>query len=50
VYERLKHRHLTGITALAFRLTRPLVERNLTSHNPSLRLFAFFKLGVICGG
>lgn len=50
VYERLKHRHLTGITALAFRLTRPLVERNLTSHNPSLKLFAFFKLGVICGG
>lgn len=47
-YAHVERYGLTGLTACLFRLTRPLLEANLTGNTPSLRLFAFYKLGYLC--
>lgn len=47
-YTQLEHYGLTGLTACFFRFTRPAVEKNLTGKMPSLKLFAFYKLGYLC--
>ncbi len=44
--KRAQQFHLLGITSLLFRITRPLLERNLQSGRPSLRLFDCYKLGL----
>ena len=41
----LSRLHLTAPVRLLYRLTRPLLRRNLLSHHPSLSLFSFYKLG-----
>ena len=47
-YTKLEQCRLTQLTAWLFRLTRPVVEKNLTGKTPSLKLFAFYKLGYLC--
>lgn len=47
-YTRLEQYGLTGFAASFFHLTRSLMEANLTGSTPSLRLFAFYKLGYLC--
>lgn len=42
---RLHQWHLTGIIKLFYRLTRPLLRRNLLGPHPSLLIFSFYKLG-----
>ncbi len=47
-YMPLKRLRLTGVVATIFKRNRNRIERNLTGANPSLRLFAFYKLGYLC--
>jgi glycosyltransferase involved in cell wall biosynthesis len=47
-YSKLQKLHLTGFVAFKFRLLRSLLERNLLSNKPSMRLFGFYKLGYLC--
>ena len=47
-YSKLQKLHFTGIVAFKFRLLRRLLERNLLSNKPSMRLFGFYKLGYLC--
>lgn len=47
-YDRLERRGWNGFVALVFRCTRTGLERNLTGRRPSLKLFAFYKLGYLC--
>lgn len=47
-YSRIKKTGLKPIFALKFRIFRPLLRWNLTSKNPSLRLFDLYKLGLLC--
>lgn len=47
-YTKLEQYGLTRLTASIFRLTRPAVETNLMGKMPSLKLFAFYKLGYLC--
>lgn len=45
------HLHRWGLgapTAILFRLTEKAVERQLCGRHPSLKLFAFYKLGYLC--
>ncbi len=42
---RLQQWHLTGIIKFLYRLTRPLLRRNLLGRNPALPVFSFYKLG-----
>ena len=42
---RLQRYHLTRLLLACYRLTRPLLRRNLLSRHPRLSLFAFYKLG-----
>lgn len=37
-----------GCVARIFRWVRPRLEANLTGNRPSMRLFAFYKLGYLC--
>ena len=37
--------HLTHVVRLGYSLMRPLIEYNLLSSHPNLKLFAFYKLG-----
>ncbi len=37
--------HLTGIVRIVYSVLRPLIEMNLLSRRPNLKLFAFYKLG-----
>lgn len=37
--------HLSWLFSLTFRLTKPLLRRNLLGKSPNLRIFAFYKLG-----
>lgn len=39
-----RKRHVDGLIRCVFRMGRYLMERNLMSRNPDLRLFAFYKL------
>lgn len=47
-YKALKRIHATRLTALLFRLSEKLITKNLTGKHPSLKLFAFYKLGYLC--
>ena len=42
----LQKRHLLGLFKVSFRLLAPALRWQLLSHNPSLRLFALYKLGT----
>lgn len=42
---RLQRLHLAGIARTVYRLSRPLLQRNLLGQHPSLAVFAFYKLG-----
>lgn len=46
--EYIKRLHLSCATDILFRITKPLLRHNLTGNNPSLYLFAFYKLGYLC--
>ena len=39
---------LAKIFAFKFKLVKGLMEKNLRSKNPSLRVFDFYKLGILC--
>ena len=47
-YNCLKRFHAVALTAFLFRISESLLEKNLTGKHPSLRLFAFYKLGYFC--
>ena len=47
-YNSLKRFHAVALTAFLFRISESLLEKNLTGKHPSLRLFAFYKLGYFC--
>lgn len=47
-YTKLERCRLTGFVALIFQLTQSAIEKNLTGEKPSLKLFAFYKLGYLC--
>ena len=47
-YTKLKRCRLTGFVAWIFQLTQSAIEKNLTGETPSLKLFAFYKLGYLC--
>ena len=42
---RLQRLHLAGIARTVYRLSLPLLRRNLQGQHPSLAVFAFYKLG-----
>lgn len=43
--QHLRHLHLTRSVCALYRLSRPLLRRNLLSRHPFLPLFSFYKLG-----
>ena len=45
LYDRLQGRHLLWLVRLAFRLSGPLLRRNLLGRCPDMTLLAFYKLG-----
>lgn len=47
-YTCLKRWGMTDFTAFLFRHTEKWMESNLTGRKPSLKLFAFYKLGYLC--
>ena len=47
-YSKLQKLRLTGIVAFNFRLLRHMLERNLLSNKPTMRIFGFYKLGYLC--
>lgn len=47
-YTAIRRLHLDGLAARLFAMSRRRVEANLTGDDPSLRLFAFYKLGYLC--
>ncbi len=47
-YMPLKRLRLTRVVASIFERNKVRIERNLTGPKPSLRLFAFYKLGYLC--
>lgn len=47
-YNEIKRFHAVALTAFIFRLSENLLVKNLTGKYPSLRLFAFYKLGYFC--
>lgn len=47
-YNGVKRFHAVALTAFIFRMSESLLEKNLTGKHPSLRLFAFYKLGYFC--
>ncbi len=47
-YHILEQIHLVGFTRLLFRLTRPLMLKNLKGECPNLLLFNIYKLGYLC--
>lgn len=47
-YTKLERCRLTGFVAWIFQLTQSAIEKNLTGETPSLKLFAFYKLGYLC--
>lgn len=48
MWHKLEKIHLTNTTARIFRMTEKLIVRNLTGKNPSIHVFAFYKLGYLC--
>ncbi len=42
---KLRRCHIAWLVSAVFRLLRPLLRRNLLGRNPSLKSFAFYKLG-----
>ena len=47
-YTAIRRLRLDGLGARLFEISRRRVEANLTGDDPSLRLFAFYKLGYLC--
>lgn len=47
-YDRLERFGLTAMVAFLFRHTKKAVVRQLCGRHPSLKLFAFYKLGYFC--
>lgn len=47
-YTKLERCGLTGFVARIFQITQSAIEKNLTGEKPSLKLFAFYKLGYLC--
>ncbi len=47
-YTKLERYGLTGFVARIFQITQSAIEKNLTGEKPSLKLFAFYKLGYLC--
>ena len=47
-YAGVRRLGLTAAVARAFRQYRTRIETNLTGDDPSLPLFAFYKLGYLC--
>ncbi len=47
-YTILEKFKMTGLVAKVFAKTLPAIEKNLTGEHPSLKLFAFYKLGWLC--
>lgn len=45
--ETLRRRHLILPVKMAYTMSRPLLRRNLLGSKPSLRVFAFYKLGYL---
>ncbi|MDR1653714.1 MAG: glycosyltransferase [Prevotellaceae bacterium] len=48
-YKKLEILHLIKIIYFTFRIFKPLIIKNLTCKNPSLLLFDFYRLGILCG-
>lgn len=48
IYKILKKWHLNRIFALMFRCFRYIFEQNLKGQNPSMKVFALYKLGYLC--
>lgn len=47
-FVRLKKWRMSALAALIFKALQPVLEKQLQSKNPSLRLFDFYKLGYLC--
>ncbi|GAB4163368.1 MAG: glycosyltransferase [Winogradskyella sp.] len=47
-YKTLSNCHIIGIYKKAFKLTKPLLRKNLCSSYPSLIIFDLYKLGYFC--
>ena len=43
----LKILHLSPFISFLFKLFRPLIEKNLRSNNPFIRVLDFYKLGIL---
>lgn len=48
LHDKLRRWHLLPLARGLFRLSRPMVRKNLLSRHPSLHLFAFYKIGYYC--
>jgi hypothetical protein len=48
LYTTLKKYKISNLIAFVFKITKPLIEKQLTSNNPSLFLFGIYRLGLIC--
>lgn len=44
----LQHWHLGTPAGVLFRISRPLLRRNLLGHMPNLKVFSLYKLGYLC--
>lgn len=44
----LKKYKISNLIAFAFKITKPLIEKQLTSNNPSLFIFGIYRVGLIC--
>lgn len=47
VNQKLKRLHLSPIISFLFKVSRPLIEKNLRSKNPIIRVLDFYKLGIL---
>lgn len=48
LYNSYKKRRITSFPAFIFRLSKPILLRNLLGKSPNMVLFAFYKLGYLC--
>ena len=47
-FSKIKKWRMADLVAAIFKLTKPILIKNLTSENPNLTLFDFHKLGYLC--
>ena len=48
VYAVLERMKMTGLVRLLFRMTRPVLRKNLVGKHPSLWAFGIYKIGYYC--